>query len=111
MSNEQNILTLFDQYFEVADKNEILEDIGFVNSLGKQGMSFEEYLQNLNAIAAIPLAETGICDDIAYRDLYNSLISPISMDDYSRFQTIESIYFQSVHSDYIASENTYPMAA
>lgn len=111
MNNEENILALLDQYFEAADKKEILADMNFVNSLGKQGVSFEEYLQNLNAIAAIPLAETGICDDIAYRDLYNSLISPISMDDYNRFQTIESVYFESAHSNYLASDNTYPMAA
>ncbi len=111
MIQEENILALFDQYFEVADKNQILDDINFINSLGKQGISYEEYLQNLNAIAAIPLAETGICDDIAYKDLYNSLISLISMGDYKRFQTIESVKFESIHSDYLASENTYSMAA
>ena len=111
MKQEEDILALFDQYFKVAQEDQILEDIGFVNSLGKQGVSFEEYLQNLNAIAAIPLAETGICDDIAYRDIYNSLISSISMDDYHRFQTIESIHFESSHSNYFASDNTYSMAA
>jgi hypothetical protein len=111
MNQEENILALFDQYFKNAEEKQLLEDINYVDSLGKVGVSFEEYLGNLNALAAIPLVETGICDDIAFGDLYKSLISVIAMGDFSKPQTIASIHIESSHSSYQASESAYLMAA
>lgn len=112
MSHEESILALFDQYFSKADKQEIQEDVNYVNSLGKDGVTFEQYLENLDSITAFPIAETGVCDDIAYSDYYNNLIAAVSMDDFNDFQIIESRYeVEFEHSFFSASENTYSMAA
>lgn len=112
MTQEDNILALFDQYFAKADKKEIENDVAYINSLGTEGISFEQYLENLDAITAFPLAETGVCDDIAYSDYYNNLISAVSMDDFSDFKTVkESFQFESNQTSFLASESTFLLAA
>jgi hypothetical protein len=112
MSQEDSILSLFDQYFSNADKQQISEDVDYVNSLGKDGVTFEQYLENLDSITAFPIAGTGVCDDIAYSDYYNNLIAAVSMDDFDDFQIIESnCYVEFEHSSFYSSENIYSMAA
>lgn len=112
MTSEETILALFDQYFAKADNVELQEDVNYINSLGKDGVTFEQYLENLDSITAFPLAETGVCDDIAYSDYYNNLIAAVSMDDFHYFQLIEcSCNVEFEHSSFTASENTYSMAA
>lgn len=112
MTQEETILLLFDQYFATAGKDELREDVEFINSLGKEGVTFEQYLENLDSITAFHLAETGVCDDIAYSDYYNSLIAAVSMDDFNQFQIIQATYnFEFAHSSFTAGENTYSMAA
>lgn len=112
MTQEDNILSLFEQYFATADKQEIQKDVAYVNSLGKDGISFEQYLENLDSITAFPIAETGVCDDIAYSDYYTNLISAVSMDDFHNFKTIEeSLQVESNQSSFFASESTFLLAA
>lgn len=112
MTQEEIILSLFDQYFASADKKQIERDLAYVNSIGKEGITFEQYLENLDSITAFPIAETGICDDIAYSDYYNNLISAISMDDFSVFRTVnQSFQFESDQSSFLASERTFLLAA
>jgi hypothetical protein len=81
MKAEDKILELFDEYFETADETEIETDIKYVNSLGTNGVSFEEYIEILNEVTSLSLKETGLCDDILYSKDYNKLISEIQMDD------------------------------
>lgn len=112
MTQEDTILALFDEYFATADKNEIERDVKFVNSIGKEGITFEQYLENLDSITAFPIAETGVCDDIAYSDYYNNLIAAVSMDNFSEFTTVkESFEFESNQSSFLASESTFLLAA
>jgi hypothetical protein len=54
MTHEESILSLFDQYFSNADKQEIQKDVEYINSLGKDGVTFEQYLENLDSITAFP---------------------------------------------------------
>ena len=100
-----------DQYFENTDPMQLNEDLKFVTNLGADGVTFEEYLDILNDVTSVELAENGICDDIAYMDLFRNLISKISMDDCNEIQTVSPFHFKSSHSGYIASENNYAMAA
>lgn len=111
MSEEDKILALMDQYFENTDPKQLTEDLKFVNSLGADGVSFEEYLDILNDVTSVELAKNGICDDIAYMDLFSNLISGISMDDFNNIQTISPCYLESSHSGFVASENNYALAA
>jgi hypothetical protein len=95
MGQEDQILALFEQYFKTADHSEIQNDINYINSLGSNGISYEDYIEVLNKVTSLNLKETGLCDDIAYADLFNDLISPIKMDDLDSFTVInDSIRIQ-----------------
>lgn len=48
MNTEEKILDLFDDYFKSASAEEIARDVAFVNSIGTNGITLEEYLDNLN---------------------------------------------------------------
>jgi hypothetical protein len=111
MSEEEKILALMDQYFEKTDSKQLNEDLKFITNLGADGVTFEEYLDILNDVTSVELAENGICDDIAYVDLFRSLMSKISMDDCNKIQTVSPFHFESLHSGFRASENNYAMAA
>jgi len=113
---DDDILSLFDKYFETASKEEIAKDVAYINSISSaSGVTFEEYLENLNAIAAIPLAGTDICDDIVFSDFFNDLISKISMDDASDFQRLKTTAPDCLPTAYsstvVAGESLYAMAA
>ena len=110
MNQEEKILSLFDQYFKETDLNKILGDYNYVNSLGGVGITFEEYLENLNSVTAYPLAQSGICDDIAYSDFYNDLFEQIVMGDYTKFQTITVSAFD-FNQSYLAGEDYLAQAA
>ncbi len=111
MSQDHPILTLIDEYFARAAKDEINNDVEYINSIGKEGVSFEQYLQNLDSITAFPIAEIGVCDDIAYSDYYNNLIAVVSMDDFSKFRIVTSIIIDNTQPAFSTSENTYSIAA
>jgi len=73
------ILDLFDVYFDNVSSTELENDKKFVESQGFNGISFDEYLNILNTSTSIDSNPLGICDDIAYSDLYNKLIGKIEM--------------------------------
>jgi hypothetical protein len=116
MKQEDKILALFDKYFETVDQSEICNDIKYIKSLGSGGVSFEEYIEILNKVTSLTLKETGLCDDIAYADLFKNLISPIQMDDLDSFKIINSsinIEFDKSHksSDWANNLENLGMAA
>lgn len=46
--HEKKIFDFFDDYFKSASAEEIASDVAFVNSIGTNGITLEEYLYNLN---------------------------------------------------------------
>lgn len=46
-SKNDDVLDLMDQYFATASKEEIAKDVEYVNNLGTNGISFEEYVEGL----------------------------------------------------------------
>ena len=91
MKSEDEILKMFDAYFENASIEEINKEVALINNLGFEGVTFEEYLSGLNNVTAYNLKETGICDDIAYADLFNHLINPIEMGNNKIVESIQCI--------------------
>jgi hypothetical protein len=81
MNFEDKILDLFDEYFRSAPKEEIENDVNYINSIGMNGVSYEEYLTILNGATSYNLRDNGICDDIAFADLFNSTICQIQMGE------------------------------
>ena len=81
MGFEDNILDLFEDYFKSASKEEIESDVAYINSIGINGVSFEEYVTTLNTATAYYLRDNGICDDIAFADMFNNSIQRIQMGD------------------------------
>jgi hypothetical protein len=79
MNFEDKILGLFDDYFKSAPKEEIERDIAYINSIGMNGVSFEEYITILNSATSYNLRDAGICDDIAFADLFNKTIRGVEM--------------------------------
>jgi len=79
MNNEDKILELFDNYFRSAPSEEVEKDLAYINSIGFEGISFEEYVGILNTSTSFNLKEIGLCDDIAFADLFNNSICPIEM--------------------------------
>lgn len=79
MNTEEKILDLFDDYFKSASAEEIARDVAFVNSIGTNGITLEEYLDNLNHSTSYTLVDNGICDDIAFADMFNNAIQKIQM--------------------------------
>lgn len=55
MNFENKILELFDDYFKSAPKEEIERDIAYINSIGMNGVSFEEYIVELNVVTSCNL--------------------------------------------------------
>ena len=49
-NEEQKILDLMDQYFATASKEEIARDVEYINSLGTNGITFEQYLTDLSLL-------------------------------------------------------------
>jgi hypothetical protein len=85
--NELNtILQSLDNYFERASPKEIEEDLRKVNDLKHEGVTFEEYIQTLNLVSASNIIEVGVCDDIAFADLFNESILNVRMGDISQFK-------------------------
>jgi hypothetical protein len=116
MTQEDQILALFEQYFKTANQSEIQNDVDYINSLGAKGVSYEDYIEVLNKVTSLNLKETGLCDDIAYADLFNDLISPIKMDDLNSFTVINDsicIQFNKSHetSDWAFGLGNLGMAA
>ena len=66
MTQEEQILNLFDEYFKNTPKSEIEKDVKSISGLGTDGISFEDYVAVLNKVTSFSLIETGICDDIAF---------------------------------------------
>lgn len=79
MNNLDNILDSLDSYFENAPDAEIKADADFINKLSKNGISLENYLENLNVLTSVSLTTSGICDDIAFSDFFNKTISEVQM--------------------------------
>lgn len=116
MTHEEQILALFDRYFKEASKGEIENDTKFIQNLGTEGISYEQYIDALNKVTSFNLADTGICDDVAYSDFFKKLISPIKMDDLMQMKMVESIKLRfQQNTDYHpvsgVGEENYAMAA
>lgn len=86
MNFEDKILGLFDDYFKSAPKEEIQKDVDYINSIGMNGVSFEEYVNILNSATAYNLRDNGICDDIAFADMFNNSIQRIQMGELSEIK-------------------------
>jgi hypothetical protein len=48
MVTEMEMLDLVQQYFDNVTENEIKRDVAFIDSLGFEGISLEDYLAELN---------------------------------------------------------------
>ena len=81
MNFEDKILELFDDYFKSAPREEIERDVSYINSIGMNGVSFEEYVTILNGATSYNLYDNGICDDIAFADMFNNSIQKIQMGE------------------------------
>lgn len=112
MTPEEEILALFDKYFENAPKSELEKDARAISKLGLTGLSFEQYIDALNKVTSFNLADTGICDDIAFSDFFNDSISMVKMGNSKFAKTIESIDLAFSLTDHISvGESNYAMAA
>lgn len=120
MTEEENILNAWEEHFRSLSAKEIAEDIEKVNSIGSIGVSYEDYLYILNTVTSHSLAETGLCDDIAFADFFNRTIIGVEMGKSNTFTIIkdkeilhivmnDSIVNEMFHS--VSGENTYAMAA
>lgn len=113
MTEDEKILALMDQYFDTTDPKQLADDLKYVNSLGSEGVTFDEYLDILNDVTSFELAENGICDDIAYSDYFNKSIMPVMMDKVgipTTLNLIEVLTSYKTSSD-CGYDNWYPMAA
>ena len=79
MNSEDKILDLFDDYFKSASKEEIENDVAYINGIGTNGVTLEQYLTILNSATSYNLSDNGICDDIAFADLFNNTIKKVQM--------------------------------
>ena len=114
MTQEEKILALFDEYFENAPKEEIQKDVEYIDSLGKDGISFELYLETLNQATSSIIAQNGVCDDIAFADLFNNSIERVDMGNMDSLDFISTIKVKTplIKDGFeIAEENSYAMAA
>jgi hypothetical protein len=114
MDAEEKILQLFEQYFATATDEEIKADVDYINGLGNAGIAFEDYLDTLNHATAYSLIETGLCDDIAYADLFNNTISQVEMDNFNTITVLDSfvqISFEFLYSKETVCESNYALAA
>ena len=116
MTEGEKILGFLDEYFSTASQEEIESDIALVNKLiGSNGISFDGYLENLNEATAYSLVETGLCDDIAYADLFNNSIRPVQMGESIVTVLLQEVKIPSpLNTQNIslkAGESSYAMAA
>lgn len=91
MFNDEEILNLFDNYFQNAPKEEIEKDVNYIRSLGFEGVTFDEYVNILNNVTSLSLNEAGICDDITYSDFFNKLIGRIDMGNDESIQVVSNL--------------------
>jgi hypothetical protein len=111
MKSEEEILRLFDNYFENAPIEEINKDLSYINNIGFDGVTFEEYVSILNNDTSYNLKEAGICDDIAFSDLFNHLINPIFMGNNRINDIIQCIKISYPEEKMFASNVPLPLAA
>jgi hypothetical protein len=110
MKSEEEILRLFDSYFENTPLEEINKDLSYINNIGFDGVTFEEYVSILNNDTSYNLKETGICDDIKYSDLFNALINPIFMGNNNFSDVIQCIKITYPKELFVSNE-PLPLAA
>jgi len=60
MNEDEKILALMDQYFDTTEPEQLADDLKYVDSLGSEGVSFDEYLDILNDVTSFELDENGI---------------------------------------------------
>lgn len=113
MNQEHDILKSLDDYFRSVSRSEIETDVSYINSLGSLGVSYDDYLQNLNTITSLNLVEIGVCDDVAYADLFNSTILTVKMDDTSKVKLAEPLIVGAYKPAFEvkAGESNYALAA
>jgi hypothetical protein len=113
MNFEDKILALFDDYFQSTPKDEIEKDVAYANSIGFNGVSFEQYLSILNTATSYNLRDTGICDDIAFADMFNNSIKQITMgnDDTIKIGETPNIFIQCKQANLVPEVTKFALAA
>lgn len=79
MTEQDDILKRFDEYFLNTPKAEIDNTVAIVNSLGFEGISVDDYFDQLNSSTSFDIINEEMCADMELTPFYNKMFLLVSM--------------------------------